>query len=137
MFLSDVNHFPNDKYISSTFILLDIYHQLQLVYFFSFYSFDWKIRDWENCSESCGINGFRRRPIHCIQTLGGVRSKVDPSLCPTPQPVDHEECNREPCPAEWVTGVWTEVSWRGNDFTAVESFGEDNGPHLSDHLPNE
>ncbi|XP_041485782.1 A disintegrin and metalloproteinase with thrombospondin motifs 3-like isoform X1 [Lytechinus variegatus] len=73
-------------------------------------SYSWKIRDWGNCSESCGTNGFKRRAIHCIQSIAGVRSKVDPSLCPTPQPVDYEECNRQPCPARWITGAWSECS---------------------------
>ncbi|XP_072165296.1 A disintegrin and metalloproteinase with thrombospondin motifs 3-like [Diadema setosum] len=73
-------------------------------------TFEWSILDWGECSETCGINGFRRREVQCVEVRDEERTGVDPSMCLPPQPSDNEACNRGPCPADWVTGTWSECS---------------------------
>jgi hypothetical protein len=68
----------------------------------------WAYSEWNQCSESCGTGGTRRRSLHCIDTRNG--RKLDNRFC---EGIAHEpvqtECNRTPCP-RWTHGPWSECS---------------------------
>ncbi|KAJ8276310.1 hypothetical protein COCON_G00080620 [Conger conger] len=71
----------------------------------------WEIGDWEPCSKSCGKTGFQLRAVSCIQALyDGTNRSVHSKYCSEQRPESRQACNRQPCPAHWRVGPWSECS---------------------------
>ncbi|XP_051503745.1 A disintegrin and metalloproteinase with thrombospondin motifs 7-like isoform X2 [Myxocyprinus asiaticus] len=73
----------------------------------------WWVGEWQKCSSSCGDIGLSKRTVLCIQsvTLDEQRA-LQPTECQhMPKPQSIAPCNSHvPCPADWMTGVWSECS---------------------------
>lgn len=68
----------------------------------------WDLRPWEDCTATCGPNGFQLRHTYCIRTDDG--SFVDPRACPKPAPPTMRSCNKIHCPGSWVVSKWAPCS---------------------------
>ncbi|KAJ7311129.1 hypothetical protein JRQ81_006732 [Phrynocephalus forsythii] len=73
----------------------------------------WWTGEWQMCSASCGDNGVMKRTVLCIQSVGlDEQQALKPSKClHLSKPNTTAPCNREVlCPAQWITGNWSECS---------------------------
>lgn len=71
----------------------------------------WVADDWEHCTKSCGSSGYQIRVVRCIQPLhDGTNRSVHSKYCSGERPESRRACNRNPCPAQWKTGAWSECS---------------------------
>ena len=71
----------------------------------------WQTSYWGDCSRTCN-GGIKRRDVRCVQRSGeGIEYEVDETLCSGSRPPNQEICNREPCPPEWVSQPFGEVSF--------------------------
>ncbi|KAG5844207.1 hypothetical protein ANANG_G00159780 [Anguilla anguilla] len=71
----------------------------------------WEVGDWEPCSKSCGKAGFQVRPVSCIQALyDGTNRSMHSKYCSDGRPESRRACNRQPCPAQWRVGPWSQCS---------------------------
>uniref|UniRef100_A0A1I7W7L1 Ig-like domain-containing protein n=1 Tax=Heterorhabditis bacteriophora TaxID=37862 RepID=A0A1I7W7L1_HETBA len=74
----------------------------------------WQVGAYEACSVSCG-GGISIRPVKCVRPVsrsGGADAHVilPDAQCPSPKPQDSQNCGAVQCPANWITGEWTECS---------------------------
>lgn len=54
--------------------------------------------------------------MQCVQRLqDGTNRTLHTKYCPGQRPETRRPCSRLPCPAQWRTGAWSEVSWRGEE----------------------
>ncbi|XP_071385745.1 thrombospondin type-1 domain-containing protein 4 [Centroberyx affinis] len=74
-------------------------------------AYSWAQTGHAECSATCG-SGRRQVLWGCVETVSLTTVPVD--LCdPTLQPTNQEEdCNTQPCPADWDLGEWSECSRR-------------------------
>ncbi|KAM3927197.1 A disintegrin and metalloproteinase with thrombospondin motifs 7 isoform 2-T2 [Leptodactylus fuscus] len=73
----------------------------------------WWVGDWQQCSITCGTGGVQKRTVLCIQRVGlDEQRALLPSDCQhLPKPESSITCNhREPCPAVWHHGNWSQCS---------------------------
>lgn len=65
----------------------------------------WSLGSWTECSKSCndGTHGARSREVFCVEDSEGTEVEISDSHCKKPKPATHEQCGRQPCPAEWST----------------------------------
>ncbi|CAF3531154.1 unnamed protein product [Rotaria sp. Silwood1] len=68
-------------------------------------SFIWDVKQFGECSVTCGI-GRRLRQVHCINAL--TKIAYDDQYCShlPIKPIEYETCNLGSCPA-WVTEPWS------------------------------
>uniref|UniRef100_A0A8C2UB35 ADAMTS like 3 n=1 Tax=Coturnix japonica TaxID=93934 RepID=A0A8C2UB35_COTJA len=69
----------------------------------------WTQLVWSTCSASCGNSGTRSRKLQCMNS---EEQKVNESFCRDLQKpaIIYQSCNRDDCPARWVTSGWSECS---------------------------
>lgn len=75
--------------------------------------FRWWVGDWQKCSSICGDVGISKRTVLCIRSVGlDERRALLPSECQhLSKPEAIASCNTHMlCPADWITGNWSEVS---------------------------
>lgn len=68
-----------------------------------FFKFRWFNSDWEECSQSCGENGWQYRVVYCHKVFAdGRRITVSDDNCTElgERPIVKQSCNRFSCP-EW------------------------------------
>ncbi|XP_075063622.1 A disintegrin and metalloproteinase with thrombospondin motifs 7 isoform X2 [Mixophyes fleayi] len=73
----------------------------------------WWVGEWQQCSVTCGTGGVQKRTVLCIQRVGlDEQRALQPSDCQhLPRPESSVACNhREPCPAIWHHGNWSQCS---------------------------
>ncbi|XP_072004868.1 A disintegrin and metalloproteinase with thrombospondin motifs 7 isoform X1 [Engystomops pustulosus] len=73
----------------------------------------WWVGEWQQCSITCGAGGVQKRTVLCIQRVGlDEQRALLPSDCQhLPKPESSITCNhREPCPAIWHHGNWSQCS---------------------------
>lgn len=73
----------------------------------------WWVGDWQKCSSTCGDMSISKRTVLCIQSVGlDERKALLPSECQhLSKPEAIAPCNTGVlCPADWITGNWSEVS---------------------------
>ncbi|CAG9559815.1 unnamed protein product [Danaus chrysippus] len=77
----------------------------------------WAPAEWEECSSTCGQDGYQERQLFCIPANISVTTKhelikhsVSPALCPASKPAKTQPCNRIPCPVYWQEMPWTPCS---------------------------
>ncbi|XP_056427551.1 A disintegrin and metalloproteinase with thrombospondin motifs 7 isoform X2 [Hyla sarda] len=73
----------------------------------------WWVGEWQQCSITCGMGGVQKRTVLCIQRVGlDEQRALLPSDCQhLPKPEPSITCNhREPCPAVWHHGNWSQCS---------------------------
>lgn len=77
--------------------------------------------EWGACSRSCGKLGVQVRVVQCLQRLqDGTNRTLHTKYCPGQRPETRRPCGRLPCPAQWRTGAWSEVSKRPQRGVAVK-----------------
>lgn len=76
--------------------------------------FEWHIKPWSECSQTCGANGggYRLRSAHCQMHLQNQTQNVDNNFCEdaglaVPETV--EKCGNVECP-RWETTEWTQCA---------------------------
>uniref|UniRef100_A0A8C4SJX0 Uncharacterized protein n=1 Tax=Erpetoichthys calabaricus TaxID=27687 RepID=A0A8C4SJX0_ERPCA len=73
--------------------------------------FSWITEEWEHCTRTCGSSGYQLRSVRCVQPLhDGTNRSVHTKYCIGDKPESRRPCNRSPCPAQWKTSSWSEVS---------------------------
>lgn len=82
------------------------YHYLVLGQTPSSSAFKWLTGDWSTCSRSCAV-GLKRRTVRCVRE--DDETPASDSACPGEMP-KVEECNIQPCEAEWVISKWSHCS---------------------------
>ncbi|XP_069842594.1 A disintegrin and metalloproteinase with thrombospondin motifs 7 isoform X2 [Dendropsophus ebraccatus] len=73
----------------------------------------WWVGEWQQCSITCGTGGVQKRTVLCIQRVGlDEQRALQPSDCrDLPRPESSITCShREPCPAVWHHGNWSQCS---------------------------
>ncbi|KAM5171006.1 A disintegrin and metalloproteinase with thrombospondin motifs 7 [Mantella aurantiaca] len=73
----------------------------------------WWVGEWQQCSITCGSGGVQKRTVLCIQRVGlDEQRALQPLDCHhLPKPESSILCNhREPCPALWHHGNWSQCS---------------------------
>ncbi|XP_075457821.1 A disintegrin and metalloproteinase with thrombospondin motifs 2-like isoform X2 [Ascaphus truei] len=71
----------------------------------------WITGDWEPCSVTCGKTGYQIRTVKCIQPLNdNTNRSVHSKYCSENRPEAKMSCNRQPCPAHWRIGPWSQCS---------------------------
>ncbi|XP_018422895.1 PREDICTED: A disintegrin and metalloproteinase with thrombospondin motifs 7-like [Nanorana parkeri] len=73
----------------------------------------WWVGEWQQCSITCGSGGVQKRTVLCIQRVGldEQRALQPPDCEHLPKPESSISCNhREPCPALWHHGNWSQCS---------------------------
>lgn len=71
----------------------------------------WIAAEWEHCTKSCGSSGYQIRTVRCMHLMtDGMNRSVHSKYCTGERPESRRACNRKPCPAQWKTGPWLEVS---------------------------
>ncbi|XP_044135279.1 A disintegrin and metalloproteinase with thrombospondin motifs 7-like isoform X1 [Bufo gargarizans] len=73
----------------------------------------WWVGEWQQCSITCGTGGVQKRTVLCIQRVGlDEQRALLPADCQhLPKPESRITCNhREPCPAVWHHGNWSQCS---------------------------
>ncbi|XP_009639489.1 A disintegrin and metalloproteinase with thrombospondin motifs 14 [Egretta garzetta] len=76
----------------------------------------WVAEEWGACSKSCGKLGVQARAVQCVQRLqDGTNRTLHTKYCPGQRPETRRPCSRLPCPTQWRTGAWSEVSWGGGE----------------------
>ncbi|XP_063781564.1 A disintegrin and metalloproteinase with thrombospondin motifs 7 isoform X2 [Pseudophryne corroboree] len=73
----------------------------------------WWVGEWQQCSITCGAGGVQKRTVLCIQRVGlDEQRALQHSDCQhLPKPESSINCNqREPCPAVWHHGNWSQCS---------------------------
>ncbi|XP_053321343.1 A disintegrin and metalloproteinase with thrombospondin motifs 2-like isoform X2 [Spea bombifrons] len=71
----------------------------------------WTTGEWEACSVSCGKAGYQTRTVRCIQPLNdNTNRSVHSKYCSEDRPEAKRPCNRQPCPAQWRIGPWSQCS---------------------------
>ncbi|KAM8973905.1 A disintegrin and metalloproteinase with thrombospondin motifs 2-like [Pelodytes ibericus] len=71
----------------------------------------WTIGEWESCSMTCGKAGYQTRTVKCIQPLSdNTNRSVHSKYCNEDRPEAKRSCNRQPCPAHWRIGPWSQCS---------------------------
>lgn len=71
----------------------------------------WVMEEWGTCSRSCGKLGVQTRGVQCLLSLSNGTYKAMPAkACPGDRPEARRPCLRVPCPAQWRTGAWSQVS---------------------------
>lgn len=71
----------------------------------------WVTEEWGTCSRSCGKLGVQTRGVQCLLPLSNGTHKAMPAkACPGDRPEARRPCHRVPCPAQWRTGAWSQVS---------------------------
>lgn len=71
----------------------------------------WVMEEWSTCSQSCGKLGVQTRGVQCLLPLSNGTHKAMPAkACPGDRPEARRPCLRVPCPAQWRTGAWSQVS---------------------------
>lgn len=71
----------------------------------------WVTEEWGPCSRSCGKLGVQTRGVQCLLPLpNGTHKAVPAKACPGDRPEARRPCLRVPCPAQWRTGAWSQVS---------------------------
>ncbi|XP_029932614.1 ADAMTS-like protein 1 isoform X2 [Myripristis murdjan] len=70
---------------------------------------DWEYEGFTECSESCG-GGVQEAVVICLNKQ--TREAADQSLCVSSRrpPQLLQDCNTQPCPPRWETGVWSSCS---------------------------
>ncbi|KAK5605589.1 hypothetical protein CRENBAI_009708, partial [Crenichthys baileyi] len=70
----------------------------------------WWVGGWQQCTETCGSEGLKKRTVLCVRTVSGEERVLHPVECKhllKPKPV--VPCNRDvPCGQEWDVGNWEE-----------------------------
>lgn len=76
--------------------------------------FEWQIKPWSACSQTCGANGggYRLRSAHCQMHMQNQTQSVDNNFCEdaglsVPETV--EKCGNVECP-RWETTEWTQCA---------------------------
>ena len=64
--------------------------------------FEWRTSYWSACSVTCG-QGIRMRRVHCSGQPGDCTLESKPAHV--------EQCNMQPCSAEWQVGEWSKVKY--------------------------
>ncbi|CAB4067357.1 ADAMTS3 [Lepeophtheirus salmonis] len=68
--------------------------------------FQWFTTPWEDCNQSCGMEGHQIRRIFCVPR-NNMSTFHDPKLCKGKErPVRKRFCNRVPCPMPWLEKGW-------------------------------
>lgn len=71
----------------------------------------WVMEEWGACSRSCGKLGVQTRGVQCLLPLSnGTHRAMPAKACPGDRPEARRPCLRVPCPAQWRTGAWSQVS---------------------------
>lgn len=71
----------------------------------------WVVEEWGACSRSCGKLGLQTRGVQCLLPLSnGTRKAMPAKACLGNRPEAKRPCLRVPCPAQWRTGAWSQVS---------------------------
>ncbi|XP_072255221.1 A disintegrin and metalloproteinase with thrombospondin motifs 7 [Pyxicephalus adspersus] len=81
--------------------------------YFDLLSIRYWVGEWQQCSITCGSGGVQKRTVLCIQRVGlDEQRALQPSYCQhLPKPESSIPCNhREPCPALWYHGNWSQCS---------------------------
>lgn len=74
----------------------------------------WVAEEWGACSKSCGKLGLQARAVQCVQRLrDGTNRTLHAKYCSGERPETRRPCSRLPCPAQWRTGAWSQVSCVG------------------------
>ena len=67
--------------------------------------------EWGTCSRSCGKLGVQTRGVQCLLPLtNGTHKAMPAKACPGERPEARRPCLRVPCPLQWRTGAWSQVS---------------------------
>ncbi|KAG9345511.1 hypothetical protein JZ751_008655 [Albula glossodonta] len=70
----------------------------------------WELRDWGQCSRSCG-GGTQKREVLCKQRLAdGSILELPDTFCPSPTPPSLQSCDKKECPPKWVPMEWSQCS---------------------------
>ncbi|XP_036407706.1 ADAMTS-like protein 1 [Megalops cyprinoides] len=70
----------------------------------------WELRDWGQCSRSCG-GGTQKREVLCKQRLAdGSILELPDTFCPSPSPPTIQSCDKRQCPPKWVPTEWSQCS---------------------------
>ncbi|KAG8439149.1 hypothetical protein GDO86_005386 [Hymenochirus boettgeri] len=71
----------------------------------------WTMGEWGPCSMSCGKSGYQFRIVKCIQQINDkINRSVHNKYCSDDRPEAKRPCNRQPCPAQWIIGPWSQCS---------------------------
>uniref|UniRef100_A0A5S6MMU9 Cilia and flagella associated protein 73 n=1 Tax=Xenopus tropicalis TaxID=8364 RepID=A0A5S6MMU9_XENTR len=71
----------------------------------------WISGEWEPCTVTCGKSGYQFRTVKCIQPLNDNKNRsVHNKYCSDDRPEAKRPCNRQPCPAQWRIGPWSQCS---------------------------
>ncbi|CAJ0584163.1 unnamed protein product, partial [Mesorhabditis spiculigera] len=92
----------------------------------------WQAGQFSECTATCG-GGTNTRNVRCVRPIsksGGADSNLilPDNQCPHPKPPETQPCAQVACPADWVTGVWSECSsscGSGEQRRRVECEGRD------------
>ncbi|XP_015238080.1 PREDICTED: A disintegrin and metalloproteinase with thrombospondin motifs 7-like [Cyprinodon variegatus] len=70
----------------------------------------WWVGGWQQCTESCGSGGLRKRTVLCVRNVSGEERVLHPVECKhLLKPKPSLPCNRDvPCGQEWAFGNWEE-----------------------------
>ncbi|XP_040571137.1 A disintegrin and metalloproteinase with thrombospondin motifs 3 [Lepeophtheirus salmonis] len=72
--------------------------------------FQWFTTPWEDCNQSCGMEGHQIRRIFCVPR-NNMSTFHDPKLCKGKErPVRKRFCNRVPCPMPWLEKGWRQCT---------------------------
>uniref|UniRef100_A0A914QFX4 BPTI/Kunitz inhibitor domain-containing protein n=1 Tax=Panagrolaimus davidi TaxID=227884 RepID=A0A914QFX4_9BILA len=82
---------------------------------------EWYEGEWEECSQTCGDQGFQYRVVYCHKVYkDGRRMTVDDDNCTDSRPEVKQSCNRFSCP-EWQAGPWSACSEKCGDAKQYRS----------------
>ncbi|KAM6953293.1 A disintegrin and metalloproteinase with thrombospondin motifs 2-like [Aplochiton taeniatus] len=71
----------------------------------------WVTGEWQNCSKTCGKTGQQIRSVSCVQPMDNNSTRsIHSKYCNDNRPEARRACNRDPCPAQWRVGPWTQCS---------------------------
>ncbi|KAJ8268917.1 hypothetical protein COCON_G00115240 [Conger conger] len=93
----------------------------------------WELKDWAQCSRSCG-GGMKRREALCKQRLAdGSVLELPDTFCPSPSPPTLQPCEKRECPPRWVPTEWSQCSATCGEGTQKLALvcrkQEENGEH--------
>ena len=74
-----------------------------------FSSLRWHIKDWTNCTASCGAGGTKSPILEC-RKRGNANITVEDDICQfAPKPAEAVSCNRRDCSPHAIGLGWSEV----------------------------